>query len=327
MNKYNFDKIIDRSETHCIKIEKLKTLFGREDLIPLWIADMDFLSPVEVTEALMERVRHGVFGYTIDYESYYGAIIDWLQQQHQYQVKKEEISFVSGIVKAIAFTIDTFTRENDKVIIQPPVYHPFRLVTKSLNRTVVNNPLILKNGKYEMDFEGLKKIITENHCKMLILCNPHNPGGKIWEKADLKHLAEICSENNILVISDEIHSDLALPGYKHIPFATVSGKARENSITLMAPSKTFNIAGIVSSFAVVHNPEIRTKYWSYLQPRELNQGTIFAYAAAEAAYRKGGEWLHEAIKYIWNNYLFVDDYLKNNIPQIKVMQPEASFLL
>ncbi len=327
MKKYNFDEVINRSETHCVKIEKLKVLFGREDLIPLWVADMDFASPPEITERLLERTRHGIFGYTIDYEGYYNAIIDWLKRKHRYDVKREEITFVAGIVKAIAFAIDTFTRENDKVIIQPPVYHPFRIVTESLGRKVANNPLVLKQEKYEMDFDGLKKIIAENDCKMLILCNPHNPGGRVWEREDLCRMADICFENNILVVSDEIHSDLTLAGCRHTPFATVSDKARANSITLMAPSKTFNIAGIVSSFAVIHNPEIRKKYWSYLQPRELNQGTVFAYTATEAAYREGEEWLMQAMAYVWDNYLFVDGYLKANIPKIKAMKPEASFLV
>lgn len=325
--KYNFDEIIDRSASHCVKIERLKTIFGRDDLMPFWVADMDFLSPPEVTEALMERIKHGIFGYTVANDGYYDSIVNWLKNKHNYPVKKDEINFVPGVVKGFAFAIDVFTKENDKIIIQPPVYHPFRIVTESLNRQIINNPLKLENGKHKIDFDGLRQIISENECKMLIFCSPHNPGGRVWDKDELKELAEICYDNNILVISDEIHADLVLPGYKHHPFATVSEKARENSITLMAPSKTFNIAGAVSSFAVIHNQELRDRYLGFLSPRELDQGTLFAFTATEAAYKHGGEWLDRLLEYVKENIDFVDDFLKKNIPQIKVMHPEASFLI
>ncbi|WP_436415375.1 MalY/PatB family protein [Petrimonas sp.] len=325
--KYNFDEIIDRSTSHCVKIEKLKAVFGRDDLLPLWVADMDFLSPPAITEALLERTRHGIFGYTVPNDGYYESIINWLKNRHNYEVKQDEITFVPGVVKAFAFAIDVFTKENDKIIIQPPVYHPFRIVTQSLNRQVVNNPLILENGRQRIDFDGLRKIIAENDCKMLIFCSPHNPGGRVWDEDELKELAEICYDNNILVVSDEIHADLVLSGFNHRPFVTVSEKARENSITLMAPSKTFNIAGIVSSFAVIHNKELQKKYLNFLSPRELNQGTIFAFTATEAAYKHGEEWLDQLLDYVQKNIDFVDSFLKKNIPQIKVIRPEATFLV
>lgn len=325
--KYNFGEITDRSGSHCVKLDRLKAVFGRDDLIPLWVADMDFLSPPAITEALTERTRHGIFGYTVDYEGYYRSIVNWLKNRHRYTVDRSEITFVPGVVKGFAFAIDTFTRENDAIIIQPPVYHPFRMVSQSLNRQIVNNPLKLQNGQYRIDFEGLEKIVRENDCKMLIFCSPHNPGGRVWNENELEQLAEICYDNHVLVVSDEIHSDLVLPGHRHIPFATVSEKARKNSITLMAPSKTFNMAGIVSSFAVIHNQEIRMRYMNYLAPRELNQGTLYAFVATEAAYNHGEEWLREAIAYIQGNIDFVDDYLKQNIPQIKAIRPQASFLV
>ncbi|MEA4978476.1 MAG: PatB family C-S lyase [Petrimonas sp.] len=325
--KYNFDEIIDRSKSHSVKLDRLKAIFGRDDLIPLWVADMDFLSPPAITEALMERTRHGIFGYTVSYEEYYLSIINWLRNRHNYQVYRNEITFVPGVVKGFAFAIDTFTQKNDKIIIQPPVYHPFRIVPEALNRQVINNPLILEDGRYRIDFEGLQHIIAENDCKMLIFCSPHNPVGRVWSEDELKQLAEICYDNNILVISDEIHSDLILPGFRHMPFATVSEKAKENSITLMAPSKTFNIAGIVSSFAIIHNGELRDRYMNYLAPRELDQATIYALAATEAAYNYGADWLDEALAYIQKNIDFVKDYLKGNIPQIKVINSEATFLV
>ena len=325
--KYNFDEIIDRSKSHSVKLDRLKAIFGRDDLIPLWVADMDFLSPPAITEALMERTKHGVFGYTVSHDEYYLSIINWLRNRHNYQVHRNEITFVPGVVKGFAFAIDAFTQKNDKIIIQPPVYHPFRIVPEALNRQVINNPLILEDGRYRIDFEGLQHIIAENDCKMLIFCSPHNPVGRVWSEDELKQLAEICYDNNIPVISDEIHSDLILPGFKHMPFATVSEKAKENSITLMAPSKTFNIAGIVSSFAIIHNEELREQYMNYLAPRELDQATIYALAATEAAYNYGAEWLDEALAYIQKNIDFVKDYLKENIPQINVINAEATFLV
>jgi Bifunctional PLP-dependent enzyme with beta-cystathionase and maltose regulon repressor activities len=325
--KFNFDEVIDRTNTHSVKLEKMKGLFGRDDLIPLWVADMDFKSPKAITEALKQRVEHGVFGYTVPSEAYWNSIISWLDRRHNWQVKKDHVNFVPGIVKGIAFALDVFTEKGNKVIIQPPVYHPFRLVTTSLGREVVNNPLILENGRYRMDFDGLRKIISENECKMLILCSPHNPGGRVWLPGEIKELAEICYDNNILVVSDEIHSDMALPGFRHTPFATVSQKAEDISLTLMAPSKSFNIAGIVSSFAVIPNKEIRKKYLDYLEPRELSQGTIFAFEATRAAYDESEDWLDEMIDYVQGNVDFVRNYIQEYIPEIKIVLPEASFLV
>lgn len=325
--KYNFDEIIDRTGTDSVKLEKLEILFGRNDLLPLWVADMDFLSPPAIIDALKQRVEHGVFGYTIASDAYYDSIINWLDRRHQWQIKKEYISFVPGVVKGIAFALDTFTQKGDKIIIQSPVYHPFRIVTESLGREVVNNPLLLENGQYKMDFDGLRNIVAENECKVLILCNPHNPGGRVWSPEELTELAEICYDKNILVISDEIHSDMALPGFKHTPFAACSQKAEDISITLMAPSKTFNIAGIVSSFAVIPNDTLRGEYFSFLEPRELSQGTIFAYTATRAAYEDCDNWLDEMIDYVNENTLFVKQYLQEKIPQIKPIMPQASFLV
>lgn len=324
---YNFDEVIDRSNSDCSKIENLKPLFGREDIIPLWVADMDFKSPPAITRALMKRVEHGVFGYTVQSEDYFNSIINWLNKRYNWIVSKEDINYLPGVVKGFSIAIEVFTEVGDNIIIQPPVYHPFRLMTKALNRKVVNNPLILENGQYRMDFDGLRKIVSEKNCKMLILCNPHNPGGRVWSEEELKELSEICFENEILVVSDEIHSDLALPGFIHTPFAKVSAEAENNSITLMAPSKTFNIAGIVSSYAVISNKEIRDKYHSFVKKRGLDEGNLFAYTATVSAYNECDVWLDEMLNYVQSNVDFVDSYLKNNIPEIKAILPEASFLI
>ncbi len=324
--KYNFDEVIDRKGTYALKTDALESRFGNANLIPLWVADMDFLSPPAVTEAIIERAKHGIFGYTCPSESYYKSIINWVDRHHDWKIDQDWITFIPGIVKGIAFVIDCFSSRDHKVIIQPPVYHPFRIVPTLHHRIVVNNPLVLEAGQYNMDIEGLKNLI-DPACRILILCNPHNPGGRVWTREELIDIAEICYDNNILVISDEIHSDLAFNSYKHIPFASVSEKAAQNSITFMAPSKTFNIAGIVSSYSLIPNKELREKFNTYLSSSELDEGHIFAYLAAEAAYEYGDEWLAEAKDYLWGNIIFVDEYLKINIPQIKAMLPQASFLV
>lgn len=326
--KYNFDQIIDRSGTQAIKVESLEINFGRTDLIPMWVADMDFKSPQPIIDALLKRVEHGIFGYTKPSQEYFDSIINWVGNRHNWQIEQEWVNFIPGIVKGIAFVIDCFTQKGDGIVIQPPVYHPFRITTELHNRQVINNPLKLEAGEYKMDLEDLEKKLNSTS-KVLVICNPHNPGGRVWTRGELVNLAEICDKHNILVISDEIHSDLAYEndGHKHIPYASVSEKAAQHSITFMAPSKTFNIAGIVSSFAVIPNENIRQKFHAYLEASELHQGHIFAYTATEAAYNKCGEWLDEAKQYIWDNIQFVDNYLKENIPQIKAMIPQASFLV
>lgn len=326
MTKYNFDQIIDRKGTNAIKVDALKEVFGKDNLTPLWVADMDFLSPPEITEAIVKRAEHGVYGYTAPGQEYYDSIIGWLKNVHDWKIEQEWLSFIPGIVKGIAFATDCFSEINDSIVIQPPVYHPFKIIPTLHKRQIINNELILESGKYRMNLDALISQI-DSSCKILILCNPHNPGGRVWTKKELIDLAEICYDNNILVISDEIHSDLAYPDNKHIPFASVSEKAAQNSITFMAPSKTFNIAGIVSSYSVIPNEKLRKIFYHYLERSELNQGHIFAYTATCAAYNKGNEWLKEAKKYLWNNIVYVDNYLKKNIPEIKAMIPEASFLI
>ncbi len=326
MAVYNFDEIIDRNGTNCLKVDALQERYGSSDLIPLWVADMDFKAPPAVIDAIIKRAQHGIFGYTRPSQEYHDSIRNWLDKHHDWQIKQEWTSFIPGIVKGIGFVVSCFTDRNDKIIIQPPVYHPFRIIPTLQHREVIDNELILKENRYYMDLEGLKKKIALG-AKILILCNPHNPGGRVWTKQELIDLAEICYDNNVLVISDEIHADLAHKGHKHIPFATVSDKAAMNSITFMAPSKTFNIAGIVSSFSVIPNQKIRDKFHAYLESFELEEGYIFAYTATQAAYQHGEEWLVQAKEYIWGNIQFVDNYLKENIPQIKAMIPDASYLI
>ncbi len=326
MKQYNFDEIVERRGTNCIKYDSLKERYNNENLLPLWVADMDFKTPDFIVNAIKKRCEHDIFGYTFASDSYYNSIINWVHYKHNWKIQKDWISYIPGIVKGIGFVLQCFTNPGDKVIIQPPVYHPFRIVPESMQREVVYNPLKLEDGTYQMDFEQLESIIDDK-CKVLILCNPHNPGGVVWKKDTLIRLAEICAMHGILVISDEIHAEMAYPQFSHHPFATVSEAAANCSITFMAPSKTFNIAGIVSSYSIVPNPELREKFYNYMKAGEFNDGTIFAYIATEAAYTYGAEWLQQMRNYITENVRFVDEYLKINIPQIKIYQPQASFLI
>lgn len=327
MKHYNFDEIIDRKGTSCVKYDGLKNAYqGKENLIPLWVADMDFATPDFIVEALKKRCEHPVFGYTFDDDEYYESIQTWLDYKYHWKTEREWISYIPGIVKGIGLAVQCFTQPGDKVIIQPPVYHPFRLVPTRMGREMVYNPLKLEDGVYKMDFEQLESLIDKD-CKMLILSNPHNPGGVVWEKEALVKLAQICSAHGILVISDEIHAEMTYPQFRHHPFATVSEEAAACSVTFMAPSKTFNIAGIVSSYALVPDSRIREKFYSFLEAGELNAGTIFAFTATKAAYTYGAEWLQQMRSYVIENVNFVDEYLKKNIPQIKVYRPQASFLV
>ena len=326
MKQYNFDEIVERRGTNCIKYDAMKERFGNENLVPLWVADMDFRTPDFIVNAIRKRCEHEIFGYTYGSENYYTSIIEWVHYKHNWKIRKEWLSYIPGIVKGIGFVLQCFTQPGDKIIIQPPVYHPFRIVPESMHREIVNNPLRLINGSYEMDFDNLESVIDDK-CKVLILSNPHNPGGIVWKKDSLVKLAEICSKHNILVISDEIHAEMCFPQYTHHPFASVSPEAASCSITFMAPSKTFNIAGIVSSYSIVPDNDIREKFYSFLEAGELGDGTIFAYTATEAAYNYGAEWLQQMRMYVMENVRFVDEYLQMHLPKIKVYPPQASFLI
>ena len=327
MKHYNFDEVINRKGTSCVKYDGLKDAYqGKENLIPLWVADMDFATPDFIIDALKKRCEHPIFGYTFDDDEYYASILAWLNYKYNWKAEREWITYIPGIVKGIGLAVQCFTQPGDKVIIQPPVYHPFRLVPTRMGREVVYNPLKLEDGVYKMDFEQLESLIDKD-CKMLILSNPHNPGGIVWEKEALVKLAQICSAHGILVISDEIHAEMTYPQFRHNPFATDSPEAAACSVTFMAPSKTFNIAGIVSSYAIVPDAELREKFYSFLEAGELNAGTIFAFTATKAAYTYGAEWLQQMRSYVIENVNFVDEYLKKNIPQIKAYRPQASFLI
>ena len=324
---YSFDKIVDRRGSGDLKHGVLQERYGRSDLLPLWVADMDFETPPFITEALRQRLDHSLFGYTVVPEELWDVIIQWTLEHHGWQVQREWLTYIPGIVKGIGMAINVFSEEGDKVIIQPPVYHPFRLTPQGNGRKVVYNPLReLPDGSYDMDFEQLEQV-TDEHCKILILSNPHNPAGICWKENTLRRLAHFCYEHHILVLSDEIHSDMALFGNRHIPFATVSDEAAACSITFSAPSKTFNIAGIVSSYAIVPNPTLRRRFYSWLEANELNDPPLFSPIATIAAYSQGESWRKQMLAYIEENIRFVEEYCQQHLPKIKPWRPEASFLV
>lgn len=327
MKTYDFDKIIERRGSGAIKCDALGKFFGKDDLIPMWVADMDFETPDFITEALMERMKHPIFGYTSEPAEYRPAICDWIAEHHEWEVKSEWLSYIPGIVKGIGMVINVFMKEDEKVIIQPPVYHPFRLVPQKNHREVVFNPLReLPEGGYEMDFENLEAV-CDDKCRILILSNPHNPAGIVWPRETLERLASFCHSRAIIVISDEIHCDMALFGNRHIPFASVSPEAAACSITFGAPSKTFNIAGIVSSYSVVPNDSLRHRFHEWMEANEMNAAPLFSPIATIAAFRKGEEWRKQMLEYVEGNINFLTDYCREKMPEIKPLRPQASFLV
>ncbi len=323
---YNFDKIIDRTGSGDLKHGVLKERYGRDDLLPLWVADMDFETPEFITSALRQRLEHSLFGYTVVPDELWTTIVKWIADHHQWDVKREWLTYIPGIVKGIGMAINVFVKEDEKVIIQTPVYHPFRLTPEGNGRKVVYNPLKETDGTYEMDFDQLAEVVDDK-CRLLILSNPHNPAGISWDADTLRRLAHFCYERGIIVISDEIHSDMAIFGNRHIPFATVSDEAAQISITFGAPSKTFNIAGIVSSYAIVPNPTLRRRFYTWLEANELNDPPLFAPIATIAAYLNGEEWRRQMLGYVEDNILFVEEYCRENLPGIKPWRPQASFLV
>lgn len=324
--KYDFDKVIDRRGSGCVKYDVLDKVYGRTDLIPLWVADMDFETPDFIIDALKERLDHPVLGYASEHPDYWPAIIDWQKKRNGWEIDPSHLVFIPGIVKGIGMAVNVFTSPGDKVIVQPPVYHPFRIVPQENGREIVWNPLKRTDDGYEMDLEHLESVIDEK-CRLLILSNPHNPAGIAWSPETLKRLAEICHRHGIIVVSDEIHSDMCLWGRTHVPFATVSDKAASISITFAAPSKTFNIAGVITSYCVVVDDNLRERLFGWIHANEMDAKGIFPPVATVAAYRKGWDWLDQMLSYVESNILFVEEFCSSNISGIKPLRPDASFLV
>ena len=322
---YDFDELIQRRDTDSVKWDGVKDVWGRNDLLPLWVADMDFRTPPFVMDALARQLSGGILGYTRPSADWAPAICDWLRRRHGWTVEADWLTFVPGIVRAQAFALLCFTRPGDRVLVMNPVYHPFFLVTQRLEREVVFSPLALRDGRYHIDYARLERDVEG--CRVLILCNPHNPGGRVWTEEELRRVADICHRHGVLVFSDEIHADLTLPPHRHHPFATVSPQAAEISLTFMAPSKAFNMPGLASAYAIAVDPDIRRRFQQFMEAGEFDAGHMLAYVGCAAAYREGEEWLAQLLDYLRGNIDYTEAFLRERIPSIGMIRPEASYLI
>lgn len=324
--KLDFDQQIDRLYTASYKWDQSKILFETEDILPMWVADMDFMSPPAVVNALINRATHGVYGYTIIPDSYYSSIIDWLKRRHGSMVQKEWITHSPGVVTALSILVSCLTKPGDKVMIQSPVYHPFYDVVLQQNRELVTNNLILEDGRYTMDLKDLENKI-DSSVKVMLLCNPHNPVGRVWDEQELERLGALCAKHNIIVISDEIHCDLIYKGNKHVPFSSISEKMKSTSITCISTSKTFNLAGLKTCNLIIQNPHIKEVYEKKLKMLSLHSESFLGITAVEAAYTHGEEWLNQLLIYLEGNLNFLLDYFKQHINEVKVIKPEGTYLV
>jgi len=322
--KYDFDKYIERTNSNSVKYDINEAYFGEKDVMPLWVADMDFETPEFIRNAIIERANHPVYGYTIRGEGFFSSIINWMTRRHQWDVQKDWISFAPGIVPAINMAILAYTKPKDKIIIQPPVYHPFFYAIRDHKREILENNLIFENGEYYIDFKDFEK--KAKMAKVFIMCHPHNPVGRLWKNEELKKIIKICKENNVLIFSDEIHSDLILTDRPHIPLLTLDDNPT-NIISFYAPSKTFNLAGLSTSFLIIPDKRLKTVYESYINSLHISMGNIFGAVALEAAYNEGEEWLEQVLIYLNSNLDFLIEFIEKYIPEIKIIKPEATYLV
>lgn len=327
MEKYNFDTVIDRRGTSSMKYEGLDAVFGRHDVSPLWIADLDFAVCPDIVKTLRQRLDHPILGYFACPDSYWNAVMSWLERRHGLKTEREQLAFIPGVVKGIGYAVNFFSRPGDRIVIQPPVYHPFRMVIEGNGRQVVENPLVFDGDNYTMDLDGLEEAIIREKPTMMILCNPHNPIGIQWSAGTLARVAAICRSHGVTVVSDEIHGDLVLYGKPHIPFVDVSADARAVGITLGAPSKTFNIPGLVSSWVLVKDPELRRDFFHWLEVNEFSAPMMISALGAEVAYTHGEQWLDEMVGYVEDNIDFAVNFVDRHIPGVRIIRPQASFLL
>lgn len=323
---YNFDEIIDREGSGSIKYDLRDKIFKNNRVMPLWVADMDFRTPDFIIHALHKRLEHEILGYTRLPDSFYNSVVAWNWKRHQWRVEPGWISFSPGVVPALNLLVMAFTEPDDSIIIQPPVYFPFFTAIQNHGRRLRTNPLRLHNDQYTMDFEDLESKI-DSTTRMIILCNPHNPTGNVWSRKILERLGQICVRNNILLVSDEIHSDLVFSGSRHIPVASLDAEISRNTITCMSPSKTFNLAGLSTAYLIISNPKVKAQYEKMLDHVHVGAGNIFGFVAAEAAYTYGEEWLRQLMVYLEGNFRFLRDYVARYMPMICVAPAEATYLI
>lgn len=336
---YNFDQPADRRGTNSVKwefiieneqlvhVKDFEKEVERKPLLPLWVADMDFPCPAEVVQALEARASQGIFGYTAPTDSYYASVQQWMAERHNWGIKREWFCITPGVVPALNILVNTFVPEGKKVLLQPPVYHPFYHAVNNNDRQVLKNPLMNNHGRYLMDFEDLKEKISDPDLHMVILCSPHNPIGRVWTRDELVKFGEICLDRDILVVSDEIHSDLTYEGIKFTPFGSLGENFAQNSIICTAPSKTFNLAGLKTSNIIIKNKDLREKFNKSLEKLSLFGVNPFGLVATETAYKHGNLWLQEVLEYVQGNYNFMEAYLAEHLPMVKITRPEGTYLV
>ena len=327
----DFSKYVERKGSNSVKWDMLSETFGKEDLLPMWVADSDWPTSPSIIKAIKTRAEHGIFGYTFPDQKLKTIIVDWVKKHYDWDIKKEWIVFSNGVVPSLNIAVQTFTNNGDEVIIQPPVYYPFRSAVENNGAIVVNNQLKNINGKYKFDLKELKNILKDSpqklsRAKLLILCSPHNPVGRVWEKEELAELGKICLENDVKILSDEIHADFVYDDKKHTPIASLNNELSQNTLTFMAPSKTFNIAGLNSSFVIIENKKLR-KEFKVNKNGLVGTGNIFGLVAMKAAYQNGEKWLSEQLSYLNENMKFAVNYINENIPGITTRKSEGTYLL
>lgn len=323
---WNFDELVDRSNTNSVKYDLRTLKFGKDNVIPMWVADMDFKTPAFIIDAVKKRAAHEIYGYTFRGSSFDKAVMHWMEYKHGWKVQKKWITFSPGVVSALSAAVLAFTSPGDKVIVQPPVYFPFYSSIQNFGRRVINNQLIEKNGNYFIDFDDLEQQI-DSRTKMLMFCSPHNPVGRVWTKEELKRLADICVRHDLIVVSDEIHSDLVFEPNKHIPLATISDEIAERTISTFAPSKTFNVAGLSTSAIIINNEKLKKRFDNFMQDLHISGGNIFGTIALEAAYTHGADWLADLMNYLSVNIQMVKDFTEKPNIKIKMKVPESTYLL
>ena len=324
---YDFDKIIDRHGTNCLKFDFAKERGKNGDELSLWVADMDFEVAKPITDALQAQVNHGIYGYTEVKSDYFDIVKNWFKDNFDWEIKKGSLVKTPGVVYAIAMAVKAFTKEGEAVIIQQPVYYPFSEMIIANNRKLVNSPLVLKDGRYEIDFEDFEKKIVENNVKLFILCSPHNPVGRVWSVEELKRIGDICIKHDVVIFSDEIHADFVYEPNKHHVFASLGESYAANSVIATAPSKSFNIAGLQVSNIFIENKKLRDAFRNEIVKSGYSQLNTMGLVAARAAYESGKEWLDEVRAYIKDNLIFFRDYLKENIGELSLIEPEGTYLV